>query len=122
MGFFGGKDWNIVVIMFERADLFRINAQRAKGSTATTVRDTAKKHARTIYCAVFDQKGAFIEGEAGAGSRSIDPQTLQRLIRELPSNPGLREILSTLEKGTKDKVSKAMEWNGYPVKPEPRGP
>jgi hypothetical protein len=119
MGLFGGKDWNIVVVMFERPDLFRVNAQRAKGSTAVTVRDTAKKHDRTIFCAVFDQKGAFLEGEQGPGTRSIDTATLQRLIRELPSNPGVREILSTLEKGTKDKVSKALEWNGYPVKSEP---
>jgi hypothetical protein len=98
MGLFGSKDWNIVAIIFERPDLYRVNGNRGRGREATTMRDAAKKHPRTIFCAVFDQKGAFLEGEAGSGATAIP----------------------TLEAGKEDKVSKSLAWSGYPVKPEPR--
>lgn len=117
---FGGKDWNVVAIIFERPDLYKVNGQRAKGKEADSVRDAVKKHPRTIFWAAFDQKGGFVEGEAGPGSKSVTPQTLQQLIREAPANPTVREVLGVLEKGTSKNLSKAMVWGGYPVKVEPK--
>ncbi len=118
MGLFGLKDWNIVAIIFERPDLYRVNGNRGKGSEAATIRDNVKKHPRTIFWSVFDQKGAFLEGGPGTGAQSIAATTLQRLVREVASNPTVREILSALEKGKDDKLSKPLVWNGYPARGE----
>ncbi|MGQ0633799.1 MAG: hypothetical protein ACT4QC_04250 [Planctomycetaceae bacterium] len=117
MGLFG-KDWNIVAIIFERSDLYRVNGNRGKGGNATAIRDNVKAHARTIFWGVFDQKGAYLEGAPGPGAVSIPAATLQQLIREMAANPTVREILKTLEQGKEDKASKALVWSGYPVKAE----
>jgi len=116
MGWFGSKDWNVVAIIFERSDLYKVNGNRGKGSDATTIRDAVKKHPRTIFWGVFDQKGAYLEGGPAQGSQSIAPAVLQRLVREFAANPSVREILAILEAGKEDKVSKPLVWNGYPAK------
>ncbi len=116
MGWFGSKDWNIIGIIFERPDLYRVNGNRGKGSNAVTIRDNVKKHPRTIFWAVFDQKGGFIEGGPAAGGDMIAHQLLQRLIREVHTNQTVRQVLAVLEKGDTDKAAKAMEWAGYPQK------
>lgn len=118
MGWFGSKDWNVVAVIFERPDLYRVNGNRGRGGEATTMREAAKKHPRTIFWGVFDQKGAFLEGGPAAGSHSISPTTLQRLVREVAANPSVREVLAVLESGTESKVSKPLVWNGYPAKGE----
>ena len=38
-GLFGGKNWNVVGIIFERPDLYRVNGNRGKGGSAKTMRD-----------------------------------------------------------------------------------
>src|SRR5262249_56399790 len=96
MGWFGGKDWNIIAIIFERADLYRVNGNRGRGGDAVTMRDAAKKHPRTIFWGVFDQKGAFLEGGPAEGSRTISVTTLQRLVREGAANPSVPAVLSVL--------------------------
>jgi hypothetical protein len=116
MGWFGSKDWNVVAVIFERVDLFKVNGQRGRGGSAMTIRDAVKAHPRTIFWGVFDQKGAFLEGAPAQGSNSITATTLQRLVREVGSNPSVREVLAVLEAGKEDKISKPMVWNGYPVK------
>jgi hypothetical protein len=118
MGWFGSKDWNVVAIIFERHDLYRVNGQRGRGGDATTIRDAVKKHARTIFWCVFDQKGAFLEGAAAQGAQSVSTEALQRLVREVAANPSVREVLATLEAGKEDKVSKPLVWSGYPAKRE----
>ena len=118
MGWFGSKDWNIIAVIFERSDLYRVNGNRGRGGEATTIRDAVKKHQRTIFWGVFDQKGAFLEGGPADGSRSISTATLQRLVREVAANPSVREVLAALEAGKEDKVSKPLVWNGYPAKGE----
>ena len=118
MGWFGSKDWNVVAIIFERADLYRVNGNRGRGADATTIRDAVKKHPRTIFWAVFDQKGAYLEGGPAEGSKSIPTAVLQRLVREAGSNSTVREVLAVLEAGKEDKVAKPLVWNGYPAKGE----
>jgi len=118
MAWFGGKDWNIIAVIFERSDLYRVNGNRGRGGDATTIRDAVKKHPRTIFWGVFDQKGAYLEGGPAAGANSIAATRLQQLVREVAANPSVREILKTLEGGKEDKVSKPLVWNGYPAKGE----
>ncbi len=118
MGLFGSKDWNVIGIIFEKPDLYRVNGNRGKGGDATTIRDNVKNHPRTIYWAVFNQKGAFLEGGPGKGATSIPAVAVTRLVREIPMNPTLRQILEQLEKGELDKASKALVWAGYPTKSE----
>lgn len=117
-GLFGGKDWNIVAILFERPDLYSVNGNRGKGGAAKTVRDAVKVHARTIFWAVFDQKGAYLEGETGPGAVNVPNNVVQKLVREVATNPTVREVLGILEQGKQPKVSKQLVWNGYPPKPD----
>ncbi len=117
MGLFSKKDWNVVAIIFERHDLFRINGNRAQGKQADVVRDGAKKHQRTIYWAVFDQKRAFVEGAPGPGSKSIESSVLKTLIRDLPKLTTVQEVLKTLEDGKQEMVSHALAWDGYGKSP-----
>jgi hypothetical protein len=116
MGLFGSKDWNVVAIIFERPDMYRVNGNRGKGGEATTIRENVKKHPRTIFWGVFDQKGAFLEGAPAAGAHSIPPTTLQQLVREMAKLTTVREVLAALEKGTEKSLSKTLVWNGYPAK------
>jgi len=120
MGWFGSKDWNVIAIIFEKADLYRVNGNRGRGGEATTIRDAVKQHPRTIFWGVFDQKGSFLEGGPAQGAQSISTTALQRLVREVAANPSVREVLAILEAGKEDKVSKPLVWNGYPAKGEAR--
>lgn len=117
MGLFG-KDWNIIAIIFEKADLYRVNGNRGKGGDATKIRDNVKGHPRTIFWAVFDQKGAFLEGQPGPGQTSIPTKCLAQLIREVHTNQSVRAVLASLEKGEADKLSKPLVWTGYPTEIE----
>lgn len=111
MGLFGKKkDWNVIAVLFESKGKYSVNGNRAKGPAAEAVKKGAAGHDRTVYWAVFDQKRAFIEGKPGAGAGSAPSQHLQKLIRELPKLPTIREVLTTLEAGKTEKVAKILEW------------
>ena len=114
MGWFGTKDWNVVAIIFESREMYRVNGQRAKGGMATKVRDNTKNHERTIYWAVFDQKRAFLEGDVGRGQTTVSPEIVQRLKRELSTNITVRQILEKLERGELANAAKPLVWAGYP--------
>jgi hypothetical protein len=115
MGLFGGKkDWNVIAVLFETRNMFRVNGNRGKGSAAKAIRDGAKQHDRTIFWAVFDQKGAFVEGKPGAGHKHIPRATLTKLARELPMLKTVRGVLSLLESGKTDKAAQVLDWDGYP--------
>lgn len=114
MGWFSRKDWNVIAVIFQRSDLYQVSGQRVKGGDATKARDGAKTHPRTIYWAVFDQKGAFLEGASGAAGRDVPTDALKKLERELPTNKTVQEILKALETGQGDKLAKPLVWTGYP--------
>lgn len=116
-GLFGGKDWNVLAVLFERADLYTVTGQRAKGGAATKARDGASAHPRTIYWAAFDQKGVLKEGGEGPGGRSVPADNIKRLEKELRTNRTVQEILKMLETGQSDKAAKPLVWGGYPRKP-----
>jgi hypothetical protein len=117
MGLFSRKDWNVIAVIFQRPDLYQVSGQRAKGGAADKARDGAKGHPRTIYWAVFDQKGSFVEGAPGpAGSRDIQGDVLKKLERELPTNRTIQEVLKALETAETDKLAKPLVWTGYPRK------
>ena len=112
MGLFGKKkDWNIIAVLFESKGKYTDNGNRGKGSAATTVRDGAKRHSRTIFWAVFDQKRAFVEGQPGPAANDVPNEVLTKLTRELPMIETVREILETLEEGKIDKVAKTLHWS-----------
>lgn len=117
MGLFSTKDWNIIAIIFERREMYRVNGQRCKGGEATKVRDNTKDFERTIFWAVFDQKRSFLEGAPGRGEKMVTTEIVQRLKKELAANPTVRGILELLEKGELNKAAKPLVWGGYP-KPE----
>ena len=110
---FGRSDWNVLAVTFERADFFRVNGNRGKGRDAVRISDNARKHAHTIYCATFDQKGKLIEGEAGPAAARLAPPTLQKLIQEFPNIAAVKHVLASLTGGD-HKSAKSMEWDGYP--------
>jgi hypothetical protein len=120
MGLFGGKDWNVIAIIFERREMYRVNGQRGKGSDATKCRDGAKNHERTIYWAVFDQKRKFVEDGIGGGEKMVTNDIIARLKKEFSANVTVTSILGALEKGETKMASKPLVFFGYP-KPE-QGP
>lgn len=119
MGLFGRKDCSIIAIVFQRADLYQVSGQRAKGGNADKARDGAKNHARTIYWGAYDQKGKLQESGAGAGADHVAPEALKGLEREMHTNRGIQDILKTLADGKEDKVAKPLAWTGYPRKSSP---
>lgn len=119
MGLFGGgKDWNVIAVVYERDQMYRVNGNRVKGKKAATARDNAKNYGRTIYWAVFDQKGAFLEGDAGPGMHLVPTESLARLMREIPTNKTVLEILRKLETGENERAAKGLVWGGYPAAAE----
>lgn len=118
MGFFSSKDWNVIAVIFERKDSYRVNGNRAKGGEATKARDGAKGHPRTIFYAVFDQNRAFIEGDFGRGLQSVPRDAAEKLKRELPKNETVQLVLRILEGGSVPMAAKPLTWDGYP-KAEP---
>ncbi len=116
---FSSKDWNVIAVIFERKDSYRVNGNRAKGSEAVKARDGAKTHPRTIFYAVFDQKRAFVEGDFGKGYNNIPNDVADRLKRELPKNETVQGILRILEGGSLDKAAKPLVWTGYPPPDKP---
>lgn len=118
MGLFSRKDWNVLAIIFERADLYQINGQRVKGAAAEKARDGAKRHPRTIFWAVFDQKGAYLEGGPGAGANNVPADAVQRLERELRYNSTIQDVLKTLSIGSEDIVARPMPGAAPSRRPE----
>ena len=117
MGLFGGKDWNVIAIIFESREMYRVNGQRGKGSDAVKCRDGAKGHDRTIFWGVFDQKRAFVEGGTGRGEKLVPTEVVARLKRELPTNASVTNVLGMLERGELKMAAKPLVFGGYP-KPE----
>ena len=115
-GLFGGKDWNVIAVIFQRRELYQVSGQRSKGSAAGKTRDGAKGHPRTIYWAVFDQKGGFKEGGQGPGAIQVPGEVVKKLERELAMNRTVQEVLKALETRQSDKLAKPLAWNGYPPK------
>ncbi|MDB5346773.1 MAG: hypothetical protein JWP89_5150 [Schlesneria sp.] len=114
MGLFSTKDWNVIAIIFERREMYRVNGQRCKGGEATKVRDNVKNFERTIFWAVYDQKRAFLEGASGPGEKMVTTEIVQRLKKELPTNPTVIQILGLLERAELPKAAKPLLWTGYP--------
>jgi hypothetical protein len=114
MGLFGGKDWNVIAIIYERREMYRVNGQRGKGSGATKCRDGAKNHERTIYWAVFNQKRAFVEGGGGLGEKMVTTDIIARLKREFSTNATVTGILGILERGESAMIAKPLAFGGYP--------
>lgn len=119
MGLFSRKDWNLIAVIFETQSRYQISGQRVKGGAAETARDGAKAHPRTIYWAVFDQKGSLLEGGPGKGAINVPPEGVKSLDREIRTNRSVQEVLKSLETKASDKLAKPLVWNGYPKKQKP---
>ncbi len=122
MSFLLGKDWNVLALTFERADLYRINGNRTKGRDASKIADNAKRHARTIYWAIYNQKGKLLESGPGAYSTMIPAATLERLMRELPMNESVLGVLGQLQRGESDKAAKIFSWDADEEQKAPPAP
>jgi len=118
MSWFSSKDWNVIAIIYERKDFFRVNGNRSKGSDADKARDGAKHHPRTIFWAVFDQKRKFLEGEPGKGQGLATPAIIQRLKRELPTNPTVVDVLGILERGELKMAAKPLPMSDPHAAPD----
>lgn len=94
-----GKDWNVVTLTFERADLLRINGNRTKGLDANKIRDNAKRHARTVFWAVFDQKGKVLDSAAGPGAERFPKPSVERLEKGWTSHATVKEVVDLLRGG-----------------------
>ena len=113
-GLFGGKDWNVLAVIFERRDLYTVSGQRVKGGGAEKARDGAKKHPRAVYWAVFDQKGSYLEGGVGGGAINVPSEVIKKLASQFAKTRTVMEVLKSLETKQEEKVAKPLVWNGYP--------
>lgn len=93
------KDWNVLTLTFERADLLRVNGNRTKGLDANKIRDNAKRHARTVYWAVFNQSGKVIENEAGPGIELVPKSSAEKLEKTWTEHETVKEVLGLLQRG-----------------------
>jgi hypothetical protein len=110
MGLFGGgKDWNVIGVLFEKKGHLQINGNRAKGPNAEKVRDAVKRHSRSVFWAIFDQKRAFVEGGAGAGKEFVSLEAYQYIERNLAKAKPVAQILTMLEQGKTDKAATGWE-------------
>jgi hypothetical protein len=110
VAFLLGKDWNVIAVTFERTDLYRVNGNRTKGQDANKIRDNAKRHARTIYWAIFDQKGRMLDAAPGPYAELVPEATMEKLIEDLPTNETLLHVLELLSEGGNEKAAKVLEW------------
>jgi hypothetical protein len=94
-----GKDWNVVTLTYERADLLRVNGNRTKGLDANKIRDNAKRHARTVYWAVFDQKGKVLDSAAGPGIERMTKPSIERLEKAWTTHAAVKEVVDLLRGG-----------------------
>ena len=111
MGLFSGtKDWNVVAVLHEKKGLFfQVNGNRAKGPNAEKVREVAKRHSRSVFWAVFNQKRAFVEGGPGAGRELVSIETLQFIERQIAKAKSVSQVLTLLETGKTDKAATGWE-------------
>jgi hypothetical protein len=94
-----GKDWNVLTLTFERADLLRVNGNRTKGLDANKIRENAKRHARTVYWAVFNQSGKLLESAAGPGVELVPKPSAERLEKEWTKHESVKAVLELMQKG-----------------------
>jgi hypothetical protein len=115
MGLFSGtKDWNVIAVLHEKPGHFQVNGNRAKGPNAEKVRDVARRHSRSVFWAVFNQKRAFVEGGPGAGREFVSLETLQHIEKQLVKAKSVAQILTLLEQGKTDKAA-----TGWEIAPQP---
>lgn len=112
MGLFNRKDWNVVAVIFERHGLCQVSGQRVKGGAADKARDGAKRHPRTVFWAVFDQKGSILESGPGPGANNVTIEVLKKLERDLPFNKTVQEVLKPLETGAEKILARPMSIEG----------
>jgi hypothetical protein len=110
MGLFSGtKDWNVVAILYEKKGHLQVNGNRAKGADAEKVRDAVKRHSRSVFWAVFNQKRAFIEGGPGAGREFVPLETLQYIEKQIAKAKSVAQVLTLLESKKTDKAATGWE-------------
>src|ERR1700722_18640433 len=105
----GGKDWNVIGVLFEKKGHVQINGNRAKGANAEKVRDAVKRHPRAVFWAVFNQKRTFVEGGSGAGKEFVSLESFQYIERNLVKAKPVAQILAMLEQGKTDKAATGWE-------------
>jgi hypothetical protein len=74
------------------------------------MRDNAKRHARSVYWAVFDQKGRLLEGDFGPGRALIPVPQLEKLASEVIESQSVQSVLEVLRNGSSDKAAKLWQW------------
>jgi hypothetical protein len=111
MGLFSStRDWNVIAVLHEKkGSHFQVNGNRAKGPNAEKVRDVAKRHSRSVFWAVFNQKRSFVEGGPGAGREFVSLETLQFIERQIAKAKSVSQILTLLETGKTDKAATGWE-------------
>jgi hypothetical protein len=110
VAFLLGKDWNVIAVTFENANLYRLNGNRTKGQDASKIRENVKRHARTIYWAVYDQKGKMLESSPGPYGALLPASTMEKLVKDLPTNETVLHVLELLSQGASDKAAKVLDW------------
>ncbi len=111
MGFFGfgGKESNIVVVMFEGPGRLRLNGNRKKGKEVESVKKNASAHDRTVCWIEFSQTGMRLDEAVGPAAAKVGADEAKRLLKDLPLTTACKEMLRELE-GGQDRSAKILAW------------
>ena len=121
MGFlgFGGKESNIVVVMYEGPNRLRLNGNRKKGRDLAVAKKAAAAHDRTVCWIEFSQGGARLDQGIGPAAAKIGDAEANRLLKDLPLSTACKEMLRDLE-GGHEKSAKIMNWQNPNAAAKPK--
>ena len=116
---FGGKESNLVVVMYEGPNRLRLNGNRKKGKEASAAKKGAVSHDRTVCWIEFSQGGMRLDEGAGPAAVKIGDAEVKRLLRELPLTTACKDMLRELE-GGQDRSAKILAWQSASAAPKPK--
>lgn len=106
---FGKKEENLVVVTYEGPNRLRLNGNRKEGREVEQAKQGAKAHTRTVVWFTFDMKGKRLDQGTGPASDRVAAGETERMLRELPINKIVLDMLRELEQGA-DRSAKILSW------------
>jgi hypothetical protein len=116
---FGGKETNLVVVMYEGPSRLRLNGNRKKGKEADAAKKGAAAHDRTVCWIEFSQGGMRVDEGKGPAAAKVGEDEVKRLLKELPLTTACKEMLRELE-GGQDRSAKIFAWKDPNATPKPK--
>ncbi|GIW88061.1 MAG: hypothetical protein KatS3mg108_2385 [Isosphaeraceae bacterium] len=106
LGFGRTVDKYLVVVSYEGGGRMRLNGIRVRDKKT---KQNASNHTQTVCWSEFDADGVRTDQGKGSEAKRLEPETLEKLLRELPMIAECRFILERLRAG-EERVGKWLAW------------